>query len=316
MLAQHHPDRFVLQGLIVDQLVDPVITVDAQQRILLTNSATTSLFGYGDDELTHMRLDELLPERFRADHTRGFDRYVASAGQQRQLSGYVDVVGLTQQGAEIPLSLSMTCLRHGDEILVTGVLRDMSALRTAQRTIAQKLAELEQANASLSRLADSDPLTGALNRRAMKRIGESLQASGRPYCAVLCDVDFFKAYNDRYGHLVGDTALTTVARHLTTSAPQAHVVRFGGEEFLLLLPETTGEQGLAAAEQARESLQLLGVEHAASAVASVLTLSLGVSSSTDSPKGFEQLLRQADDALYVAKRSRNRCVAWSAMLAQ
>ena len=130
---------------------------------------------------------------------------------------------------------------------------------------------------------------------------------------VLCDIDFFKAYNDLHGHLAGDDCIRAVARQLAAVAerPTDLVARFGGEEFVLVMPHTTVSGAMEVVTKLRASLAKLAWSHGASDVSPHITLSFGV---TELPLGqaasAEQLLKRADDLLYQAKREgRNRVVS-------
>ncbi|MFG6462048.1 GGDEF domain-containing protein [Roseateles sp. DXS20W] len=313
------PERLLLLGLIVDQLVDAVITITPDQRIVVANNATSRLFGYAHEELIGMSLAWLMPERFRAAHRRGVDAYLAIGGTQRRTEGYIDVVGLTKAGDEIPMSLSMTCMFHEGQPYLTGVLRDMSAITEARETIHRQLEALTVANAQLQQLADRDHLTGVMNRRALQQVLPALWRDSDPQSApmavLLCDLDHFKQYNDSYGHLEGDNCLIAVAAALQTAlADVATVARFGGEEFIALLRPSSGLTAAAAAERMQQAVASLAIPHVGSSASPVVTLSIGVASHQAQDSNVEALIRHADDALYVAKRSRNRYVVWDQRL--
>ncbi|MBV8260046.1 MAG: GGDEF domain-containing protein, partial [Paraburkholderia sp.] len=137
--------------------------------------------------------------------------------------------------------------------------------------------------------------------------------SGGQLSLALIDVDRFKLYNDRYGHLAGDEALVAVARALGAHARRAGdcAARYGGEEFVLLLPDTGEAQALALAEKVRAAIEALALPHAGSPNG-VLTVSVGVACTTQRAfGGWRALTDAADAALYTAKRSgRNRVAAW------
>jgi len=173
---------------------------------------------------------------------------------------------------------------------------------------------LEQANQELQRLAIQDGLTKVANRR---RFDEYLQQEWRrlrreqaPLALILADVDYFKAYNDAYGHQAGDHCLQTVAKALSWAAsrPADLVARYGGEEFAVILPNTHAQGAVQVAEKIQNHLSALKIPHAQSSVSDYLTLSLGVASLVPSSGTTpEELIAGADQALYQAKdRGRNR----------
>jgi two-component system, cell cycle response regulator len=181
------------------------------------------------------------------------------------------------------------------------------------RTLSQQSAELERLNHQLFEQSRADPLTKLGNRLRLREDLEVISARvlryGHTYCAVMCDVDGFKAYNDSNGHLAGDDVLCSVARTLvSTSRDGDQAYRFGGEEFLVLLPEQSADSGLAAAERYCRAVEKLAIPHVTSPVKRVVTISAGVASlSRLETKSVEAWLNEADAALYRAKQlGRNR----------
>ncbi|PTT54478.1 GGDEF domain-containing protein [Aeromonas sp. HMWF015] len=168
----------------------------------------------------------------------------------------------------------------------------------------------------LDQLAKQDPLTGAANRRhfniELDRALAHSQESGAPLSLILIDVDYFKRFNDHYGHQVGDMCLKEVAQALNRAVrtPSDLVARYGGEEFVLLLPNTDRQAAASVAQRLQDGLASLQLEHLASDVAPWVTVSQGIAS-TVSGEGASQLLERADQALYRAKElGRNQfCVA-------
>lgn len=164
----------------------------------------------------------------------------------------------------------------------------------------------------LTRQARTDPLTRVDNRLKLTEDLELLdhrsQRYGRQYSLALCDVDYFKSFNDLQGHPAGDEALKAVARTLTSLSRETDgVYRYGGEEFLLVLPDQGAEDAEAAVERIRSGIESLAIAHTGNPL-QVLTISAGISTFTaDHAVSSSQLLKEADDALYSAKAAgRNR----------
>jgi two-component system cell cycle response regulator len=181
------------------------------------------------------------------------------------------------------------------------------------RELSRQSAELEGLNHQLFEQSRADPLTKLGNRLRLREDLEAVRARiqryGHTYCAVMCDVDGFKAYNDSNGHLAGDDVLCAVARTLiSTSRGGDQAYRYGGEEFLVLLPEQSVDSGLAVAERYREAVEKLAIPHVASPAKRVVTISAGVASFSQlETKSVEAWLNEADAALYRAKElGRNR----------
>ena len=168
----------------------------------------------------------------------------------------------------------------------------------------------------LDQLAKQDPLTGVANRRhfniELERALAHSQESGAPLSLILIDVDYFKRFNDHYGHQVGDMCLKEVAQALNRAVrtPSDLVARYGGEEFVLLLPNTDRQAAASVAQRLQDGLASLQLEHLASEVAPWVTVSQGIANNV-SGEGANQLLERADQALYRAKAlGRNQfCVA-------
>jgi diguanylate cyclase (GGDEF)-like protein len=175
---------------------------------------------------------------------------------------------------------------------------------------------LKQQGDQLRRWSMLDGLTGIANRRAFDMAldteWERAEKSGESLGLVLCDIDYFKLYNDLYGHPSGDACLQSVAAVLRDGAtnPYDVVARYGGEEFALLLPGVEAADAAQVAQRLCAAVSALEIPHAGSHVSSHVTLSLGVATHTPLP-GLRPgvLVRAADEALYQAKdEGRNRVV--------
>ncbi|MFP2504896.1 membrane-associated sensor domain-containing protein [Buttiauxella gaviniae] len=164
----------------------------------------------------------------------------------------------------------------------------------------------------LQDLANNDPLTGIANRRSfhllLEKAMQRQQQCGTPLSLVMLDVDYFKKYNDHYGHQAGDECLVKIAQCLVDATRSTHdaVARFGGEEFIILLPDAVEQQAIEVAERIRRNLQALSIPHAASPVIPYVTISLGIATLIPGTTST-RLIAQADAALYKAKENgRNR----------
>lgn len=168
------------------------------------------------------------------------------------------------------------------------------------------IAWLRRVNRRIAHAAAHDSLTGLLNRRALLErattLADSRRRRERPLGLVLVDVDHFKRVNDLHGHAAGDEVLRAVAASLREGLRDDDLIaRWGGEEFLLLLPATTLEQAQAIAERQRRAVAALAVTLAPDAAPLQVTASFGVSAVDDGDAGFDRALERADQALYRAK---------------
>jgi diguanylate cyclase (GGDEF)-like protein len=183
--------------------------------------------------------------------------------------------------------------------------------------LAQQNAALAALNQALAESARTDPLTGLGNRLRMwedLRVTHSqLERYGARYAVALCDIDHFKAFNDRYGHLAGDEALRLVAQLIAEQCRGSdRAYRYGGEEFLILLPGQDEAGATTALNRIREAVQEHRIPHASSSVADVVTISGGVvAAEPGSSSSPEEVVGRADEALYQAKAAgRNRVIVY------
>lgn len=175
--------------------------------------------------------------------------------------------------------------------------------------------ELARSNRELQRLSSLDGLTSLANRR---QFDESLEQewlratrTDMPLSLIFADIDFFKRYNDHYGHQAGDDCLKQVAHTLqaTVHRPADLVCRYGGEEFVMILPDTTAEGALAVAEKMLHTVAGLNIEHQTSDAAGVVTLSIGVATASPAEDiQMENLIETADQMLYRAKKRGRNCI--------
>jgi diguanylate cyclase (GGDEF)-like protein len=195
-----------------------------------------------------------------------------------------------------------------DDYLIKPVqLLDLQARLIAAQRVTDLHAELGRHRAELAHLARHDPLTGLGNRRSLQEDLEVLHARSQRYrrgfALAMCDIDRFKAYNDTHGHQAGDQALRAVAATIAQEVRGGDsVYRYGGEEFLLILPEQTQDTALVAVERVRSAVERLAIPQPAAGPGGILTLSAGIAAF--GPRGAttaEELLQQADAALYRAK---------------
>lgn len=222
------------------------------------------------------------------------------------LRSYRDIVLIEEQRRELSAALE-------DLELAQQQLQEYSY--TLELKVSERTAALEKANQQLHRLARLDGLTQIANRRSfdeyLQNQWSQLERLGQPLSLMMVDVDFFKLYNDSYGHLGGDQCLYTIAQMMTQvlSRPMDLVARYGGEEFAIALPLTNLKGAKEAARRVISTMQCLQLPHVSSPICDWVTLSIGISSMVPLPeKSFNTLIESADQALYEAKRAgRNQC---------
>ena len=183
--------------------------------------------------------------------------------------------------------------------------------KTLEHSIAKKTEQLKLLNTELSRQALYDGLTNTRNYRDykehIKRVWARWKRGNVHFTVMMCDLDYFKNYNDTYGHLKGDDCLKAVAKALSevVRRPNDYLARYGGEEFVIILPDTGLDGAVEMAERARAVVQQLGIEHESSECSGVVTLSIGVAATdrTKLTESYTSLVSAADEALYEAKNA-------------
>ncbi|WP_394792249.1 sensor domain-containing diguanylate cyclase [Rhodoferax sp.] len=185
------------------------------------------------------------------------------------------------------------------------------------RQLAEQNALLQSLNSALELLAASDPLTGLANRRTLMELGakecKRAERFEHPLSVLMVDIDSFKSVNDNWGHLVGDRVICAVADicRLRTRENLDTVARLGGEEFVVLLPETSAANACLLAEALREAVAQQEMVQNDDGQRVAFTVSIGVAPLGTPGESFEQLLNNADKALYKAKQNgRNQVLAF------
>ena len=311
-----------------DVLSEGVVVLDVEGQILFANEAFHRLLGPESQPLGE-RLERVL----RLDATCLSDPlrplpWVTSVLEQAAVLG--DRIDLQNGGAEnrtmvvscTPLLDDKGAMRGCLVVFVdrTEMERTNVDLSDALTKLKQSSAQIEQQNDELRRLATTDSLSGALNRRAFferaNAVCESDRKAGQPISVLLVDIDFFKAINDQNGHQVGDRAIAAVARVLSSTVRSTDMVcRYGGEEFCVLLHGTSPAMACSTAERIRTRIEAeCGIGLKKERILRI-TASLGVASFDARSTNVESLIAGADKALYRAKREgRNRvCLFESAL---
>ncbi len=192
--------------------------------------------------------------------------------------------------------------------------RGKTALRLKIVELTALKSALEQANVRLDNLSMQDGLTGIANRRRLDellpRMAADCAREKKPLSLIMLDIDFFKGYNDKYGHLKGDETLKAAAQAMLQATERATdlVARYGGEEFVVALPNTDAEGARTVAERILRAVEALGIPNEASAASPSVTVSAGIASAVPEPgQDCAELIDRADTALYAAKSAgRNR----------
>lgn len=270
--------------------------VDAEGRFTFLKG-TEKVLGYAPDELLGKRFGEL---RCRDSACRETRDKLDSAFREGRPYEHIVTCAIHKNGSHRWVSAS------AHPIVGAGAF-------AGYRGVGFDVTETTLIRQELERMALMDPLTGLANRRKFlerfKLEVERQQRHGQPLSLLVLDVDHFKQVNDQFGHLTGDMCLKCVADLLILQVRKIdQVARFGGEEFLVLLPETGSAGALVAAEKLRAAIENLNIPIESRFEPVNITVSLGVSTmAADHPLSFDDLMEQADQGLYAAKNAgRNR----------
>lgn len=298
-----------------------IVVLDEWQKIVFWNTWMERHSFVAEDEALNKTLTELYPEMQSAR----LQHAISNALVNRMPS----LLSQTLNKSPFPLYATQQDAGEANRIQQAIQVIPIAASRSANYCMIQvtdvsaavnRENILRQQALELRSKAHVDGLTGIANRRRFNEHGEETFRNSRrndkPMSLIMIDIDFFKSYNDYYGHQKGDHCLITVAAALSDGIcrPYDLVARYGGEEFVVVLRDTDGEGALHIAGQMRARIEGLLLEHKKSQHSDVITISMGLS--TFDPMrhafGFTELIRQADHALYQAKEAgRNRIVQYS-----
>lgn len=292
--------RAALYRDIVEHCADGIVILDENQRITYLNRSAETLFGHPLESIAGRPLDVLIPPEQRDahhGHVRRFQQAGTTASQMENRT--VRIQALRANGSRVPVSVSILRSDGRDGSHYVAIVRDISRREALER--------------ELEKLAGTDPLTGELNRRTfLARLDQESARSvrhGRPLTLALIDIDRFKQVNDTFGHVVGDHAICHVIEVLSDTLRRSDVIaRWGGDEIVVMLPESDAEAGLGLAARLCEAVADTPLADRAAATPSIgITVSIGVADLDLATGDYEMLIRDADRALYRAKsEGRNR----------
>ena len=276
---------------------DAIIVINEQGRVTEWNLAAQKMFQYSSEEALGQQIHQLIvPPRFHNDVARGFAHFQES-GEGSMIGKVTEISGLSKDGSEFPIDLSISVFILKGRRHAVGIIRDITARKAAE--------------AEIKNLAFYDPLTQLPNRRLlMDRLKQALASStrnGREGALLFLDLDNFKALNDTLGHDIGDQLLQQVAERLESCVREGDTVaRLGGDEFVVML-EDLSEHALEAAAQAEavgeKILATLNQPYQFATHVHHSTPSIGVTLFSDHEQNQDELLKQADIAMYQAKKA-------------
>jgi diguanylate cyclase (GGDEF)-like protein/putative nucleotidyltransferase with HDIG domain len=307
--------------LMLDTHAEGVIVLDRDERILLANESFGVLVGRPTENLVGLKASSLSWSWPPGDDRERVFPWVDVMEHKRPVKGVCLILAASSSATSARTVMANCAPILGGDGTIRGTLvtlDDMTAVEQKNAQLRQMLQqlqdsrdEIERKNKELHELANTDALTGCLNRRSFfeqfQQQWSGAQRYGHALSCVMLDIDRFKRINDEHGHTTGDQILQQVAGVLRGLVRPSDVVgRYGGEEFCILLPHVDAAGALAAAERFRVAIQAKTMSGLS------VTASLGASGREHGADDPQAMLNQADQALYAAKRGgRNRCVAWS-----
>jgi diguanylate cyclase (GGDEF)-like protein len=258
-----------------------------------------------------------------AEHHDGHIRRYLDTGERRVIGIGREARAVTKDGRAFAAELSVSEMTIDGQTMFTGLVRDISERVRMREELERTNAELLATNQALWQSAKTDALTGLANRRhfddALELELRRAARQGQPLALLLLDLDYFKQFNDEYGHYEGDKCLKAVAKALQDNSQRSGdlAARYGGEEFAVILPYTSADQARDVAERIRLAVTDLHLPHLRSRISDWVTTSIGVAAcpaGADCPVEPAELFNAADQALYLAKAEGRNRVAMAAPL--
>jgi diguanylate cyclase (GGDEF)-like protein/PAS domain S-box-containing protein len=275
-----------------EAIYDPLIMIDAEDTILFWSPAAEKILGWTSEEAVGQKMHPLItPQEYLEPAQKGLQHF-ATTGKGPVLDSVMEFPAIRKDGQTFPVERSVSAFQVDGEFFAVGMLRDIT--------------ERKKTENQLELLATTDELTGLYNRRFfIEQLEKELRLTLRykkETSLILFDVDNFKNVNDTYGHDVGDDVLVFIAKAAGNSIRDVDcLARFGGEEFIILLPETPLNGALIVAERIRSF-----IEHAEFFLEEGkrlhFTISLGVTEIHEEEEGHSTVIKRADNAMYRAKQ--------------
>lgn len=285
-----------------------IFQIDPDDMFTYTNPACERIAGTGLKSMLGMKWWEIIhPE----DQSKVFEHWARAETEEKSFFRECRVITATGETKWIHLCSNFLFSDFGKSTF--GTIEDISIRKKIQSKNEALIQELTDLKNQLELAAKTDPLTKLLNRRGIEeRFVEEIARNSRskkPFCLILCDIDFFKKVNDTHGHDAGDHILIEVALLLKKEVrKQDMICRWGGEEFLMVLPETSLEGGERLAEKIRSCIESQKPVFAGKDIP--VTMSLGIAEFNEKSNDIDTIIKQADNCLYHAKKSgRNQSVS-------
>jgi diguanylate cyclase (GGDEF)-like protein/PAS domain S-box-containing protein len=299
-------EKHELLNGVIHNITDALIITDHEGTILEVNRAAEALSGYRGQELLGRSITICLADKSKSSYMDNLKTYLLT-GDREIIHGRTEMLGTNKKQQEFPVDLAVNDIKLGNRKLFVNVLQDIS-----QRKVQES--KIEEANKRLQALSETDELTGLYNRRYFdEAFAKEFNRSRHLDCDLalaIIDVDYFKPYNDNYGHQQGDLCLAQVGGILKDYFKRdcEFTARIGGEEFAVVMTHMAPQECTGALEGLIRAIAEANIEHAYSET-SRLTISAGLAFSSSPAHNPKDIFARADQALYKAKGDgRNRLV--------
>ncbi|MGC5324329.1 diguanylate cyclase [Brevibacillus sp. SYSU BS000544] len=272
--------------------------LDKTGNFINVNYMASEISGYQKEELLYRSSRHIIVPDDQAKALCNFTEVIEGA------STYIELRIMHAAGRVVELGVTAVPIKVREQIVgAIGVAEDITEKKMAD-------ARMKEANQMLQRLSKLDGLTEIANRRHFDEVMDiewnRCRKESKELSLIMLDIDYFKLFNDQYGHLGGDECLKRIAQSIegALDRPNDLAARYGGEEFAVILPDTDMGSAFSIAEKIRTNIELLQISHAGSKVSDIVTISLGISTVKPEP-GIESklVIEQADFALYRAKKA-------------
>jgi diguanylate cyclase (GGDEF)-like protein len=279
----------------LDKFYSGHLVVSSTREILFSNQHVGEVLGWGKEDLLRLSLSDI----FSKASNIFIDSYVYPLLINEACAEELQLTMITSEGAKVPV---VGNIRIDEERVTYWSLYGCANRDKLYQELIQTKELLEKQSQELFEMATTDALTGLLNRRELNnrasRILSQAQRNQSSVALMVIDIDYFKKINDTHGHAFGDVVLQGFSKMLLERHREHDVVaRFGGEEFVLILPDVDGTTALRVAEKIRNDIEATKINGI------YITVSIGISTNKNEGNEFNALFKAADSALYKAKKA-------------
>jgi diguanylate cyclase (GGDEF)-like protein/PAS domain S-box-containing protein len=302
--SKAHREAEVRLRATIDNALDAVVQMNFEGIVTGWNDQAINIFGWTREEALGRLLHEMIiPPQYREDHLRGMERYLTS-GEGRILNSRIELTSLHRDGHEFPVELAITTIKVEGQYEFSAFIRDITSKKESEELIWKQ--------------ANFDKVTGLPNRHMFHdRLEQEIKKAhraGLQMALLFIDLDRFKEINDTLGHDMGDILLMETSRRITSCVRESDTVaRLGGDEFTVILSEISDTSNVERLAQC--ILKILAEPFQLGDEVAYISASIGITLYPNDASSVEDLLKNADQAMYVAKnQGRNQCSYFTAAL--